>query len=537
MWRRPLAWGAAGGGGAGLAVLLLLAWFRAPQVEPGPAARSVVTPVVALATGARAPAASIRTGIEDVACWFAVPAGRGARCGILTVPERWGAAQSRVLRLRFVVFRGEAGGALDPVIYLAGGPGEPAQIDAASIGYWWDWIGRTEWLRKRDLVVFDARGVGLSEPKMNCPELADTAYRVFVEPLGLEQENSLWSGAARRCRERLAATGIDLASYNTGAIIEDVRSLIAGLGYRSWDFLATSYGTRVALRFVDRWRDGTRAVVLDSVYPPNVTAYVDSGSAAAQVFATLFRECDGDKACHAAFPGLARSFEQAVRRAATAPLTVEIADPRGGPPLKARLDDGKLVEVLFYAFYDWRRIGELPATINALAASDTRPLAGLARTALENYVSASVSHGLFLSVECHDEFPFNRRDAVERAAAERPLYRNFALSSLPLSACPSWPVGQATEAEHSPAASDVPILILSGELDPVTPASWARIGSARLPRAVRLEFRGIGHGVLAAHGCASVIVGRFLADPARSPMDDCLLAVGPPRFQSAVPGG
>ncbi len=525
-----------------MAVLLLLAWLRAPEIEPN-ATRDGIAPIVTAVTPAAAvavakpPLPAARMGIEDIACWFAVPAGRSTRCGVLTVPERWGAAQSRGLRLRFVVFRGGAGGALDPIIYLAGGPGEPAQIDAASIGYWWDWTSRTEWLRQRDLVVFDMRGVGLSEPNMNCPELADAAYRVFVEPLGLEQENGLWSAAARRCRERLASAGIDLASYNTGAIVNDVHSLIAALGYRSWDLLATSYGTRVALRFVDRWREGTRAVVLDSFYPPNVSAYVDSGSAAAQVFAALFRECDAEKACHMAFPGLAKSFEQAIRRAATAPLDVDIPDPRGGPPLKARLDDGKLVEVLFYAFYDWRRIAELPATIHALAASDTRPLARLARLALETYVSTSVSHGLFLSVECHDEYPFNQRDAVERAAAERPLYRNFALSSLPLSACPFWPVGQATAAEHGPAVSDLPILILSGQLDPVTPASWAKIGSLRLPHATLIEFRGVGHGVLAAHGCASVIVGRFLADPRRSPVDDCLLAVGPPQFRGPVPRG
>jgi len=412
-----------------------------------------------------------------------------------------------------------------------------AQIDAASIGYWWDWIARADWLRKRDLVVFDARGVGLSEPSMNCPELADAAYRVFVETLSLDQDNAIWSAAAQRCRERLTASGIDLTSYNTDAIVEDVHSLITQLGYRSWNLLATSYGTRVALRFIDRWREGTRAVVLDSVYPPNVAAYVESGPAAAQVFAALFRECDDDKACHAAFPGIAKRFEQAVRHAAVSPVQVELPDPRGGPPLVVRLDDGRLIDALFYAFYDWRRIGELPATIAALAASDTRPLAGLARAALENYVSTSVSHGLFLSVECHDEFPFNRRGAVDQATTELPLYRNFTLSTLPLAACPSWQAGQAAPEERRPATSDVPILLLSGELDPVTPPAWAKLAAKDLPHAVRLDFRGVGHGVLAAHACAGVITGRFLDHPSRPPLDDCFLAVGPPHFQSVVPGG
>jgi pimeloyl-ACP methyl ester carboxylesterase len=537
MWRRPLAWGGIGGGIAGMVVLGLLLWFRAAPTEHRGAAQRGLTPIVATGLAPAPASAGVRTAIADIACWFAAPAGRSARCGILTVPERWDAAATRSLHLRFVVFRGDAGGAADPVIYLAGGPGAPAQIDAASVGYWWDWIARAAWLRKRDLVVFDDRGVGLSEPAMNCPELADAAYRVYGEALSPDQDNAIWSSAAQRCRERLTASGIDLAGYNTAAIVEDVHSLITQLGYRSWNLLATSYGTRVALRFVGRWREGTRAVVLDSVYPPNVAAYAESGPAAARVFAALFRECDEDKACHAAFPDIAKRFEQVVRRAAVTPVRVELPGPRGGPPFVARLDDGRLIDALFYAFYDWRRIGELPAIIAALAASDTRPLAGLARAALENYVSTAVSHGLFLSVECHDEFPFNRRAAVEQAAVELPLYRNFALSTLPLVACPSWSVGQASAEERRAVQSDVPALLLSGDLDPVTPPAWAKVAAKDLPHAVRLDFRGIGHGVLAAHACAGRIVGRFLADPARAPVDDCLLAVGPPHFQSVLPGG
>jgi pimeloyl-ACP methyl ester carboxylesterase len=537
MGRRPLVWGACGGGLAGLLLLAVLLWLRAPG-PPEP--NRMVPRLVSASTGATLPAAALnaaKPGVEDMPCWFAAPAGRSARCGSLAVPERWTGSPSRLIHLRFVVFRGDPGGPPDPIVYLAGGPGVPAQIDGDSIGHWWSWIASTPWLSRRDLVVFDSRGVGLSEPAMNCPELAAAAYDAFVAPLGADQGGALWSAAARRCHDRLVASGIDLASYNTDAIIEDVHSLITQLGYRRWNLLATSYGTRVALRFIDRWHDGTRAVVLDSVYPPNVAAYVEGGAAAAGVFAALFRDCESEKSCHAAFPTLRKSFEQVVRRAAVTPITVAVPDPRGGPPLEARLDDGKLIEVLFYAFYDWRRIGDLPAIITALAASDTRPLVPLARMALDNYVSAQVSHGLYLSVECHDEFPFNTPAAIEHATAELPLYRNFALSTLPLSTCASWPVGQAASEERRAVASDVPVLLLSGELDPVTPPRWAKIASERLAHAMRFDFRGIGHGVLEAHACAGLIVGRFLADPARSPVDDCLLAVGPPNFQSVASGG
>jgi hypothetical protein len=52
-----------------------------------------------------------------------------------------------------------------------------------------------------------------------------------------------------------------------------------------------------------------------------------------------------------------------------------------------------------------------------------------------------------------------------------------------------------------------------------------------LRRGFPIEFRGAGHGVLAAHDCASLLAGAFLAEPTRAPYADCLLAVGPPQFR------
>jgi pimeloyl-ACP methyl ester carboxylesterase len=72
--------------------------------------------------------------------------------------------------------------------------------------------------------------------------------------------------------------------------------------------------------------------------------------------------------------------------------------------------------------------------------------------------------------------------------------------------------------------------MLSGELDPVTPPRWAKAAAERLPHAVVLTFPSIGHGVLGADECASLVIGRFLGDPAKPPFDPCLLALRPPQF-------
>jgi len=465
--------------------------------------------------------------IEPVACWFTVPPGRAARCGSLVVAERRGAATGRRLRLRFVVFEAQGSGpAADPLIYISGGPGSPAQIDAASIGRWWSWTARAPWLGRRDVVVFDQRGVGVSEPKMNCPELAETGHRIFPQALSEEEEARLWREAAQACHDRLTRSGIDLSAYNTATITADLADLIRELGYRSWDLYAVSYGTRVALEFLRDHGAGTRAVVLDSAYPPDAASYIDGPRNGRRAFAELFRECADTAACNAAYPHLAESFARIVRRAAATPLEATLADPRGGAPVRARFDAARLVETLFYGFYEWRSTQAMPAVIAALDRGDMRPFLPLAAAAFATYSSDQESQGLYLSVECHDEFPFNSREAVLAAAAEAPLFKDFALTTLPLMACPAWPVGSAAAGERAAVASPVPVLLLAGELDPVSSPDWAKAAAALLPHATLLRFRGIGHGVAAAHACADRVIGSFLADPAKLPYDDCLLAIG-----------
>jgi len=345
----------------------------------------------------------------------------------------------------------------------------------------------------------------------------------------------VWAAAAAQCAQRLVAAGIDLASFNTAAIAADVEALLPRLGYRQWTLLATSYGTRVALRVAAATPAETRAMILDSVDPPQIREYVEGAAGAAAAFSQLFADCAGENTCREAFPDLSASFETVVRRAAQTPLTFTLRDASGAA-MTARLDDAKLIEMFSRSFYDSRQIEELPALITAVSAGDTAPLVPLVRLTLADYAPGGASLGLYFSVECHDDFPFNPRAAVERAAAAEPLFENYALATLPLAACPSWPAGAAPAAAHAAVASDVPTLMLSGVLDPATPPSWAKRAARQLPHAYHLTFPAVGHGVLAAQECGARLVGRFLADTSKVPYDDCMLLLGPPRFRTTITG-
>ncbi len=142
------------------------------------------------------PAAAADTGaLRQVACWFKVPSSQTAICYRLAVPESraaagsapgsavkhevgGGAGKSRVppdmmLDLPIVVISTPGDRQHDdPIVYLSGGPGDGDWVDADRIGYWWRFLADNPWMRHRDLILFDQRGVGLTAPRADCPEIA-----------------------------------------------------------------------------------------------------------------------------------------------------------------------------------------------------------------------------------------------------------------------------------------------------------------------------------------------------------------------------
>src|SRR3546814_11062886 len=79
------------------------------------------------------------------------------------------------------------------------------------------------------------------------------------------------------------------------------------------------------------------------------------------------------------------------------------------------------------------------------------------------------------------------------------LLGNSLVSGL-VAQCDAWPKGKRPDDFHQPLASGVPALLLSGELDPVTPPASAQRVVKTLPNGRSLVLRGQGHNVLGA-GC------------------------------------
>jgi pimeloyl-ACP methyl ester carboxylesterase len=451
--------------------------------------------------------------------------GDSVECGYLVVPENRADPDSADIRLAVAIFHPPGGATSpDPIVYLSGGPGGSG-LEFLFISF--DAAFGSVLDTGRDLIVLDQRGIGYSEPALDCPavsalgrELLD--MEVDGRQLTADEATEMFIEAVAACEEDLAAAA-DLTAYNTASNAADVDDLRRALGYDQVNLWGTSYGTRLALEVMRDYPEGLRSVVLDSVYPPDVDLYMELPANAERAFDTLFTSCAADAACNAAFPDLETVFFDTVDRLNEEPTTFEVTDALTRERYDTVLSGDDLVAVLFSFLYHTEVIPSLPQIIYD-ASEGNFDLIALIQGSLMAQQDA-VSLGMQLSVQCNEEHAFDSLAEYEALLAEYPDLSGFleyALVGVPgFEVCEEWDSGQADPIENQPVTSDVPTLLMAGEFDPITPPAWARHAAETLPNGTVVEFPGVGHGASVVAGCPFDTMSAFLGDPAVSPDDAC----------------
>ena len=241
---------------------------------------------------------------ESAACEMPLPEGQdpaNVTCGWLTVPENRSHPEGRTIKLAVVTLAATGTNPEpDPLVILSGGPGQWA-IDSVLPMFSGDFAAPIQ--SQRDIVIFDQRGSGRSQPALNCPEVS--SYRDALGVLTTtEQDAEIDAQIFRDCRDRLVREGNDLSGYSSAATAQDIDDLMTALGYDRFNLYGLSYGTRVALTALrDLPAARIRSVVLDSVVPLQASG-VRTGSAVERSFDRLLADCAADPACDRAYPNL-----------------------------------------------------------------------------------------------------------------------------------------------------------------------------------------------------------------------------------------
>lgn len=460
---------------------------------------------------------------ESADCKFDIPASMTIHCGNLTVPEERAKHNGRTIVLHVAMIKSASQTpAPDPVVYLEGGPGGSALEGIV------DWA-KHPILDNRDLILFDQRGTGYSEPSLNCPETGQLDEQVNGQKMSITQIEALKLKAVVACRDRLKKTGVNLAAYTTAESAADVEDLRLALGYPQWNVYGISYGTRLALDVMRDYPKGVRSVVIDSVYPPHEDAWAEGPANADRAFKVLFQTCAADISCNTAYPNLEKVFYALVAKLDAKPISMDISN--SGTIL---INGSDLINTVFEALYSVDSIPSLPKLIYDTNRGDY----GLFKQYLSDQFGSASGFdgtGMYYSIECGEKVTFTTKAKLEVALKEYPQLANSYKGDTDngeviFDICAQWGAKPAVASENEPVKSDIPTLVMAGELDPITPPVWAETAAKTLSHNYYFEYPGVGHAVTFSGDCPQNMMLAFLDDPKTKPNASCIQQMKEPEF-------
>jgi pimeloyl-ACP methyl ester carboxylesterase len=237
----------------------------------------------------------------------------------------------------------------------------------------------------------------------------------------------------------------------------------------------------------------------------------------------LISECAVDEACHKAFPNLSEEKKAVLARLLKAPIEVEVKVNDGGQTAKVKLPRDLAAEAVRYMLYSTAGGSQVPLFIHQAAVGDYVPLAEAALSFRHDLVSTG-SNGMYLSVTCAEDLPWTEAKDASRLAEGTFLgdYRYRQQKE----ACGIWPRGIVPADYFKPVRSPAPVLILTGEWDPVTPPSNGDEAARYLPNSKHIIVPHGGHGFFGLEGldCIDGLIDRFIDTANAKDLDTSCIA-------------
>lgn len=391
------------------------------------------------------------------------------KCASFDVPLDYGNPESGMITLHATIIPAKSSSpAPDPFFVFAGGPGQAAGDYGLLVRLAFDPI-----LAKRDIVLLDQRGTGRSAG-IRCD--SDLIPETFEEMTELAAE----------CRQNAA---IDVRHITMENVVRDAEEVRASLGYPTLNLWGGSYGTRTVALYLRRYPERVRSIIVDGVLPPDVPLFLSAPVSAERAKRKIAEDCAASPVCAERFPNFEADVDALVAKAKAGGLKYVGRDPLSGEPLEMTLMYGLVVEALRGSFYAADSTIYIPLVVDMAAKGNLQPLVAslLGGTA----VSESMYVGTTYSILCGDEIPRVTAEEVAKAAegsfAGDSYYRYWKAG------CDGWSSTLAEADALTPIKSDVPALVLSGDLDPVTPPSMGEHLVQGFPNGRHIVVPGTGH--------------------------------------------
>lgn len=454
----------------------------------------------ASAGGAGAPVAK-NAAFRSVPCPKTVTA---SQCGYVTVPLNHAKPGGQKIELFVAVQKATAPEQYrqsDPLFYVEGGPGAPSSPSVGPLG---------QVFANRDVVGIDQRGIGRSLPSLQCPKMNELNTR---EDITAKEISGLFSKVITDCAATLRAKGVELEYFNTTQAALDIEAVRRALGYSKINLYGASYGTRLTQEVMRRAPGGLRAVVLDSVIPTQVDRVARTGESVELALGRVFAACQKDEACNSNYPHLAATYQQTLKQLNEKPLSITVKGSGG------ELDGATFQGMLLASMYFTPGVQEIPSLIFAAQQGKTQPIENSFAAQFGENLSDAMTWGAFFTNECVGEVAYSTPQNLQNGLKNATEFAD-ALALVPGISSPAifklcQDIGLARPApqENTPVRSSVPALLLAGEFDPVTPASWLPEAAEHMSQAQQVVIAGSSHGSGLTSECGFITVLSFLQDP------------------------
>ena len=431
-----------------------------------------------------------------------------AECGTFEVLENRDDPTGRRLQLKVAVLPAAAQPALpDPIFLLAGGPGQSA-VSIATLAK--RTLGPAN--KRRDIVLVDQRGTGESSP-----------FECDLDFEALAFDNEAKRIAVTECVDGFEG---DPLNFRTLDYVRDLEEVRKAIGAEKIHLYGGSYGTRVAQVYLREFPQALATATMDGVASMEIRVGLQMGADAQRSMDILLGLCEDDATCSARFPDLKQRLERLLADLEQTPQEVQFVDPATGQSGPTRMDHQLFGFGLRPLLYGSRTQRLIPLLIEQAEQGNWLGFAGVGNMFMGN-LEDSMNLGLLLAVLCTEDLA-GLVDA-DISQEERDSFVGSTQADEFLGYCAAWP--QPPErADFSTVVSDVPVLLLSGGLDPATPPYFADQVAKGLTNSRHLVVETGGH-VVGSMGCLPDLISEFLDTREPDSLDaDCLSEITFPSF-------
>ena len=440
---------------------------------------------------------------------------KNAICGTLTVIEDRQNNRGQIL-LPVIRLQPQKISASPAVILGGGGPGGYLQLDSAtamdSLETWRDKI-----IPNGELILIDQRGSGLAKPHLSCaPDMADSISDMLRRRLSLKSETEIILPLLQQCLKRWQKQGVIVSAYTTQNSADDIEDLRLALALPPWNIIGFSYGTRLALEVMRRYPTSVRAALLDSLFP--FDAHLLSPSYPfASVVEKINNDCQQSGRC-AEHGDVLNNLQRAIEQLQTTSITLTARRPSLSKQ-EVALTPQRLLDIIFLGLYNETGVYSLPLLSRHLANGDyNNPYMEFFLDVYLSFVlDKEFADMLNWHINCNELSPFTQTPSTppadwlrQHTAIQYQFYSNVCRAI--------WPNSTITKTDT--VQTDSPLLIISGDYDPITPSGWASAVAARLPNAQLLSVKS-SHTSSSSLTCLWKDINNFLAHPTATVTNSC----------------